>query len=133
MTLLAHRHGPERSTPGEETTGGALLDRGWRYDLEVWLFDTFLVGGKIRALRQEVLDRAQLHMGQSILDVGCGTGSLAIAAAARVGPTGRVVGIDPAPSPDRTRPVQGPTGRTGYRVSRRRDRAAALFGRVFRR
>jgi ubiquinone/menaquinone biosynthesis C-methylase UbiE len=98
MTLLAHRHGPERSTPGgEETTGGALLDRGWRYDLEVWLFDTFLVRGKIGKLRQRVIDQAQLRTGASLLDVGCGTGSLAIQAAARVGPTGRVIGIDPAP------------------------------------
>ena len=74
-----------------------LLDRGWRYDLEVWFFDTFLVRGKVRELRQQVLDRALIPAGQSVLDVGCGTGSLAIEAAARVGPTGRVVGIDPAP------------------------------------
>jgi len=32
-----------------------------------------------------------------VLDVGCGTGTLALAAKERVGPTGRVVGIDPGP------------------------------------
>src|SRR5262245_19997030 len=97
MSLLANRHGHGHSTPHEPEAGGARLDRGWRYDLEVWFFDTVLVRGKVRELRQKVLDQAQLSSGQSVLDVGCGTGSLAIEAAARVGPTGRVTGIDPAP------------------------------------
>jgi len=97
MSLLAHRHGQGHSAPHEPEAGGVVLDRGWRYDLEVWFFDTFLVRGKVRELRQKVLDRAQLSSGQSVLDVGCGTGSLAIEAATRVSPTGRVTGIDPAP------------------------------------
>lgn len=95
MTRLTHEHGSSHSH-GHETQG-RLLDRGWRYDLEVWLFDTFLVRGKVRELRQKVLDLAQLQPGRALLDVGCGTGTLAIGAAARLGTTGRVVGIDPAP------------------------------------
>jgi ubiquinone/menaquinone biosynthesis C-methylase UbiE len=51
----------------------------------------------IRQLRQKALDRAHLSSGQSLLDVGCGTGSLAIEAAAQVGSTGWVAAIDPAP------------------------------------
>jgi ubiquinone/menaquinone biosynthesis C-methylase UbiE len=78
-------------------TRGRLLDRGWRFDLEVWTFDTFLVGGTIRQLRQRVLELAQLCRGQAVLDVGCGTGTLAIAAAVLVGQDGEVAGIDPAP------------------------------------
>jgi ubiquinone/menaquinone biosynthesis C-methylase UbiE len=97
MSLIAHRPGQRRSAPHEHETGGVLLDRGWRYDLEVWFFDTFLVRGRVRELRQKVLDRAQLSGGQSVLDVGCGTGSLAIEAVTRVGSSGRVTGIDPAP------------------------------------
>jgi ubiquinone/menaquinone biosynthesis C-methylase UbiE len=74
-----------------------VLDRGWRYDLEVWLFDTFLVRGKITELRRRVLELARPSAGESLLDVGCGTGSLAIAAARATGRSGRVAGIDPAP------------------------------------
>jgi ubiquinone/menaquinone biosynthesis C-methylase UbiE len=97
MSLLAHQHGQGHSATHGQETGGVLLDRGWRYDLEVWFSDTFLFRGKLRELRREVLDRARMRPGHSILDVGCGTGKLAIEAAARVGPSGRVLGIDPAP------------------------------------
>jgi SAM-dependent methyltransferase len=41
-----------------------------------------------------LLDAAGVASGQSVLDVCCGTGILARTAADRVGPTGRVVGVD---------------------------------------
>lgn len=37
---------------------------------------------------------ARIRGGESVLDVGCGCGSLALALAERVGPAGRVVGLD---------------------------------------
>jgi ubiquinone/menaquinone biosynthesis C-methylase UbiE len=77
--------------------GSIVLDRGWRYDLEVWVFDTFLVRGRITEIRRQVLDLAQLSAGQSLLDVGCGTGSVAIEAARRLDGSGRAVGVDPGP------------------------------------
>src|SRR5262245_43068325 len=40
---------------------------------------------------------AALASGESVLDIGCGTGSLAIVAKRHVGATGMVVGIDPSP------------------------------------
>lgn len=85
------------TTAHQHSTGSVLLDRGWRYDLEVWVFDTFLARGRMRQLRRSVLDLAQLRAGESLLDVGCGTGTLAIEAAGLVAGLAKVVGVDPAP------------------------------------
>ena len=93
MAPSMHHHGGEQA----HGTRGRLLDRGWRYDLEVWFVDTFLLHGQVGDLRRRVLDLVELRSGQAMLDVGCGTGTLAIDAAARVSRACRVAGIDPAP------------------------------------
>ena len=49
------------------------------------------------AFRARTLDLGALKSGERVLDVGCGTGVLARLAARRVGPSGRVIGIDPGP------------------------------------
>lgn len=72
---------------------GAVLHRAALYDLQVWLSTL----GRERAFRDRVLRLAGIQPGESVLDVGCGTGTLAIAAARCVGPTGSVVGIDASP------------------------------------
>ena len=96
MSLIGGRHG--RGGDGHDhQTSGKLLDRGWRYDVEVWLFDTFAMRGQIRQLRRKVLDVAGIADGRRLLDVGCGTGTLAILAARLGGSEARVSGIDPAP------------------------------------
>ena len=41
-----------------------------------------------------VIDMGDVTAGQSVLDVACGTGIVARTAAKRVGPNGRVVGVD---------------------------------------
>jgi ubiquinone/menaquinone biosynthesis C-methylase UbiE len=44
--------------------------------------------------RKRMLDAGLVAQGERVLDVGCGTGTLAIAAARRVGDRGTVVGVD---------------------------------------
>ncbi|MHB8545114.1 MAG: class I SAM-dependent methyltransferase [Leptospirales bacterium] len=79
----------EKQHPTPRTTG-LVLHWAARYDLMVWLV-TF---GRERVFREKLLRLARLEPGQSILDVGCGTGTLAIAAKRHVGRTGKVYGID---------------------------------------
>jgi ubiquinone/menaquinone biosynthesis C-methylase UbiE len=47
----------------------------------------------VRAFREAMLRLAHLKMGESVLDVGCGTGTLAIAAKRQVGTTGAAYGV----------------------------------------
>ena len=53
--------------------------------------------GQIGRLRQMTIDRALLRPGDSVLDVGCGTGAVTLPAKRKVGNRGAVVGVDPDP------------------------------------
>jgi ubiquinone/menaquinone biosynthesis C-methylase UbiE len=75
------------------STIGAVLHSAARYDLLLWL----AMLGREGAFREKVLRLARLQPGEAVLDVGCGTGTLAIAAKRHVGPTGTVHGIDASP------------------------------------
>ncbi|MFG1994036.1 class I SAM-dependent methyltransferase [Actinoplanes sp. NPDC048988] len=48
----------------------------------------------LEAFRDGVLDRADLEPGDTVLDVGCGTGLIAFGALERLGPDGRVIFSD---------------------------------------
>src|SRR5262249_52223602 len=82
----------EQHTPPH--THGLIINWAARYDLLAWL----LTHGKERELRERIIALAGLENGNTVLDVGCGTGTLAIAAARHVGSTGSVRGIDASPS-----------------------------------
>jgi ubiquinone/menaquinone biosynthesis C-methylase UbiE len=77
----------------EVHTRGRVIHSAGLYDL----FANLCTLGRAGAVREHTADLAQLRPGEAVLDVGCGTGELAQRAAARVGVSGRVSGIDPSP------------------------------------
>jgi ubiquinone/menaquinone biosynthesis C-methylase UbiE len=74
-------------------TTGFIVHAAARYDFLVWLM-TF---GRERVFREKILRLAGLQSAEAVLDVGCGTGSLALAAKRAVGPGGSVHAIDASP------------------------------------
>lgn len=71
-----------------------MFDRiAWRYDV----VNTVLSGGTDQLWRRAAAKATALTGGGAALDVACGTGALTRALARRVGPTGRVVGLDFSP------------------------------------
>jgi len=98
MQWLGHfvgtRHGESGATHGQSTRG-IVITSGWRYDLMLWA-GNLISHGEWKALRQTTADLAQLRPGESVLDVGCGTGTLAMIVKQRVGAAGYICGIDPS-------------------------------------
>ncbi|KAB8143149.1 methyltransferase domain-containing protein [Chloroflexia bacterium SDU3-3] len=58
---------------------------------------SLLTLGNRARLRRETIGLAEIPPGAAVLEVGCGTGDVALAARRHMGATGRVCGIDPAP------------------------------------
>ena len=62
-----------------------------------WLVPAYLLGNEGR-LRRETIRALELHPGQAVLDVGCGTGRNFPFILEKIGPTGRLVGVDYTPA-----------------------------------
>jgi ubiquinone/menaquinone biosynthesis C-methylase UbiE len=63
-------------------------------------YDTYMKRitlGREQALRQMTVNLAGVKPGDRVLEVGCGTGTLTLAAARQAGPSGKVFGIDVLP------------------------------------
>jgi ubiquinone/menaquinone biosynthesis C-methylase UbiE len=101
-------------------TTGLILHAAAFYDLTVWL----AMFGRERAFREKVLQLARLKPGESVLDVGCGTGTLAIAAKRHVGTSGTVHGIDA--SPEMIARAEKKAGKAGAEVFFKNAAAQAL-------
>src|SRR5919199_4046898 len=85
MHSFRHHH---HSQPGEASaraTNGLIVNFGWRYDLLGWFHDTFMFRGQLREPRQRTVNLARIQPGEQVLDVGCGTGTLAIEVQQHVG------------------------------------------------
>ena len=87
--MTHHSHAAEQPAQTE----GRLIRWAPYYDLAV----NITTLGQARRLRKMTIDHALIQSGDSVVDVGCGTGEIALRAKMRAGKAGQVFGIDPAP------------------------------------
>jgi SAM-dependent methyltransferase len=79
---------------GPSGAGGAAASRGIGFPRLYDLLLQVLTRGRERAYREHLLELSGIAPGMHVLDVGCGTGTQAIASWRRSQPAGTVVGVD---------------------------------------
>ncbi len=89
-----HGHRPgSADEPHDHHHGMGVIHRAGAYDL----FTRLTLAGRRGRVYAALARATGARPGERALDLGCGTGALTTALGAAVGPTGRVVGIDPSP------------------------------------
>lgn len=88
-----HQHHDEAHNSPTLETRGQTIPWASFYDRIVKLASL----GKEKSFRNKTVALAQVKPGETVLDVGCGTGSLTLAAKQQVGSTGKVYGTDASP------------------------------------
>lgn len=91
--IMSALYGGKQSTENAPHTEGITIRWGRFYDVVVWLFFT----GKERIVRKQTVELALIRPGDKVLDVGCCTGTLTIAAREKSDTDGEVHGIDSSP------------------------------------
>jgi len=94
LKFHAPHDAPVHSRENEKAlkTEGLTISWAFAYDLLVYS----LLLGQERKFRESIVDLAMIQPGEKVLDVGCGTGSLAIAAGLKAGSSAEIHGIDVA-------------------------------------
>ena len=85
----------DRGASGRDPCPGAVFAEAGMG--RVWQRGAAVRGQAFAAATELMLDLAELETGNRVLDVAAGTGEQTLAAARRVGPTGRVLATDIAP------------------------------------
>lgn len=80
--------------------------------------------GREKNLRQKTIQFSRMKIGEKVLEIGCGTGTLTLAAKAQVGPSGEAAGIDLAP--EMVARARKKAERNGVDVSFREGNIAAI-------
>jgi SAM-dependent methyltransferase len=77
-------------------------EAGFRWQVGVWdgIADLYVraIDARFEPVVEHLLTRAALRPGQQVLDLGCGTGAVALSAARLVAPGGSVLAVDPSPA-----------------------------------
>jgi ubiquinone/menaquinone biosynthesis C-methylase UbiE len=92
-SMVSHFHKARHEHEHAPATTGRTIRWAFAYDFVVRILSL----NRENALREETIRLAQIEPGASVLDVGCGTGTLTLRAKAAAGSTGRVCGVDAAP------------------------------------
>jgi len=88
---------PSRSEASDTRSAAGAADstsRGQVTDQAATVYENFFVPALFGQWTAVMLDAAEVRSGDRVLDVACGTGVLARAAAGRVAPHGQVTGVD---------------------------------------